>query len=134
MAPQELLENFALFDDWEDKYAYLIDLGKKLPPMPAQDKVDANKVRGCTSQVWLTHRAEAGVHHFVCDSDAHIVRGLLAILMVLYNQKPQKDIMATDAEAFFAQLGLASHLSPNRRNGFASMVNRLKMLAASPKP
>jgi len=125
----ELIENFALFDDWEERYRYLIDLGRALPKMDDDLKTDENIVRGCTSRVWLDANIENDTLHFVADSDAHIVRGLIGILMAAYQDKTLSEIAATDIEAAMTQIGLDQNLSPNRRNGFFSMVERIKALA-----
>src|SRR6185295_9883048 len=118
MSFAELAENFALFDDWEDRYRYLIDLGRKLPPFPDAAKTEANKVRGCMSQVWMVpgHAADDPAKFaFAADSDAHIVKGLIAVLGTLFSGKTPAEIAATDTEAGFKQLGLDQHLSPTRR-------------------
>lgn len=128
---QELIENFALFDDWEGRYAYLIDLGKALAPMAGALKTQATLVRGCTSHVWLVAEEKDGHFYFTADSDAHIVRGLIAILLVGYQGKTAQEIMVVDIESAFARMGLDQHLSPSRRNGFFSMVQRIKALASS---
>lgn len=128
----ELAENFALFDDWEDRYRYLIDLGRKLPPFPEALKTEANKVRGCMSQVWLVtgHPAgDASRFAFAADSDAHIVKGLIAVLGVLFSGQTPAAIAAIDPEAAFKTLGLDQHLSPTRRNGLVAMVQRIKAAA-----
>lgn len=125
----ELAENFALFDDWEARYRYLIDLGRTLPPMDEALKTDEVLVQGCTSRVWMIANATDGVFHFTADSDAHIVRGLIALLMAAYQDKPLKEIPGIDVEATFKQIGLEEHLSPNRRSGFYAMVQRIKELA-----
>lgn len=126
----DLLENFLFLGDWEERYAYLIDLGKKLPPFPGSEKTDANLVRGCTSQVWLIEQpAPADRIAFLADSDAHIVRGLVALLYAAYDRQTKAHVRDLDIEAFFARLGLAEHLSPSRRNGFFAMVGRIKALA-----
>jgi cysteine desulfuration protein SufE len=134
MTVDELVENFSLFDDWEDRYAYVIDLGKKLEPMPEAEKTETAKVKGCMSQVWLAHDVIPGDGeprlHFRADSDAFIVKGLIAVLMALYNDRTPSEILTTDAVAALGELGLASHLSPNRRNGFVAMVERIKAIAA----
>ena len=129
----ELAENFALFDDWDDRYAYLIDLGRKLPPLPDAWKTETTKVRGCMSQVWMVpghatgeNGEDRGRFAFAADSDAHIVKGLIAVLGVLFSGKTPAEIAAIDTEAAFRQLGLDQHLSPNRRNGFVAMVDRIK--------
>jgi cysteine desulfuration protein SufE len=127
----ELIENFALLDDWDDRYRYLIELGRALPPLSERDRSDVNKVQGCASQVWLatTVRPNGGggpVLAFVGDSDAHIVRGLIAILLAVYSDKPAREILETDAVKLFEQLGLREHLTPQRSNGFRSMVERIR--------
>lgn len=125
----DILEAFAFLDDWEERFEYLIGLGKALPGLPETEKVAANKVEGCTSQVWLTSRVDERdgqpVLHFEADSDAHIVRGLIAVLLAAYSDRTVDDILATDIEAAFSQMGLDKHLSPNRRNGFTAMVGRI---------
>lgn len=126
MTPEELIDNFSYLTDWEDKYRYLIELGEQLPPMPLEEKIPTNKVEGCMSQVWISHTEQNGKHLFKMDSDAHIVRGLEAILWLLVNDKTTDDIKALDIEGIFNELGLSEHLSPTRRNGFAGMVARIK--------
>ena len=134
MTADELVENFEFFDDWEDRYAYVIDMGKKLAPMDADDMVDANKVRGCMSQVWLVSAldqdASPPILRFKADSDAFIVKGLIAILMELYDGQPPAYILDTDALEVMGRIGLQQHLSPNRRNGLVSMVDKIKTIAA----
>jgi cysteine desulfuration protein SufE len=127
----EILDNFALLDQWDDRYRYVIELGKTLPPLPEADHVEANKVQGCASQVWLvTHKnkdsAGAPVLTFEGDSDAHIVRGLVAILFALYSGKPAKAILDTDAAAVFDRMGLRETLTPQRSNGLRSMIERIR--------
>ena len=125
----ELKENFELMDDWEDRYRYLIDLGRKLPAFPEELKTEATKVRGCMSQVWMVPGHPANDHGkfaFAADSDAHIVKGLIAVLGVLFSGKSRDTIAATDTEAAFRALGLDQHLSPSRRNGLVSMVEKIK--------
>jgi len=135
MTVEELIDNFELFDDWEDRYRYVIDLGKKLPPMPEDEMVEENKVRGCMSQVWLVseldRNATPPVIRFRADSDAFIVKGLIAILMELYQGKTPDRILDLDALDVMAKIGLDQHLSPNRRNGLVSMVQRIKAIAAA---
>ena len=127
---QELIENFELFDDWEERYQYLIDLGKQLPAMNDRSKTDANKVEGCVSQVWMVADIDDNARfQFVADSDAAIVRGLIGVLRTLYNDRDPREIDDIDIEAMFARMGLENHLSPNRRNGFFSMVARIHELA-----
>jgi cysteine desulfuration protein SufE len=131
MPIDEIVENFALLDEWDDRYRYLIELGRELPPLPETARTAENKVQGCASQVWLATSARpnggAGpVLTFQGDSDAHIVRGLIAILFALYSGKPAGDILSTDAIALFERLGLRDHLTPQRSNGFRSMVERIR--------
>ena len=127
----EITSNFALLDEWDDRYRYLIELGRTLEPLPDADRTDANKVQGCASQVWVTTQIKpdggAGpVLTFHGDSDAHIVRGLIAVLFALYSGQHAGDILARDAIALFEQLGLREHLTPQRSNGFRSMVDRVR--------
>jgi cysteine desulfuration protein SufE len=131
MTIDEITENFSLLDDWDDRYRYVIELGRTLAPLPEPARIEANKVQGCASQVWLTTAvkpdgAAGPVLTFVGDSDAHIVRGLIAILFAVYSGKSARDILATDAVAVFEQLGLREHLTPQRSNGFRSMVERIR--------
>jgi cysteine desulfuration protein SufE len=126
----EITDNFSLLDEWDDRYRYLIELGRELPPLAAEAHNEANKVRGCASQVWLDtsvrpNGAGGPVLSFVGDSDAHIVRGLIAILFAMYSGRGAKDILATDAVALFEKMGLREHLTPQRSNGFRSMVERI---------
>lgn len=126
----DLTENFSLFEDWEERYAYLIDLGRNLPDMPDSLKTDVTLVRGCTSRVWMIAETdEQGCYHFTADSDAHIVRGLIAVLLSAYQDKTAAEIKSVDIETSFSQLGLDKHLSPNRRNGFFAMVERIRALS-----
>ena len=127
----EIRENFELLEDWDDRYRYVIELGRTLEPMPEAKHSAANKVQGCASQVWLTTAvkpdgAAGPVLTFVGDSDAHIVRGLIAILFAIYSGKAARDILATDAVTVFERLGLREHLTPQRSNGFRSMVDRIR--------
>ncbi len=133
LSVEELEDNFALLEDWEDRYAYVIDLGKKLEPMPEAEKTEDNKVRGCMSQVWFTHEVSEGEDgprlHFRADSDAFIVKGLIAVLLELYNDRTPEEILEVDAVDALGRIGLSNHLSPNRRNGFVAMVDRIKSAA-----
>jgi cysteine desulfuration protein SufE len=127
----EIIENFALLDDWDDRYRYVIELGRALAPLDERDRNQANKVQGCASQVWLATATRPDgqggpVLSFVGDSDAHIVRGLIAILFAIYSGKHARDILATDAVELFNRMGLREHLTPQRSNGFRSMVERIK--------
>jgi cysteine desulfuration protein SufE len=127
----DIIENFALLDDWDDRYRYVIELGRTLGPLPDEVRTEANKVQGCASQVWLgtavkPNGASGPTLTFIGDSDAHIVRGLIAILFALYSGRPACEILSTDAVALFNKLGLREHLTPQRSNGFRSMVERIK--------
>ena len=132
MSIDTIRSDFALLDDWEDRYRYLIELGRGLPPFPETLRTDAHKVRGCVSQVWLASAVKrdgartAPVLQFQGDSDAHIVRGLVAVLFALVQGKSPEEILGADAKALFAELGLAEHLTPQRSNGFFSMVERIR--------
>ncbi len=125
---QTIVENFEFLEDWDDRYRYLIELGRTLRPLDDSARTETNKVRGCASQVWL----ETIVHHnpasleFHGDSDAHIVRGLVALIIALYSGLAPEDIIKTDAMDLFARLGLSTHLTPQRSNGVRSMVERIK--------
>lgn len=126
----ELLSDFEVLDDWEDRYKHVIELGRDLPPLPEGDHVAENKVRGCASQVWITSKAggpaENPVLTFLGDSDALIVKGLIAIAFMIYSGKPAREILSTDAGEILGKLGLAGHLTQQRSNGFASMIQRIK--------
>jgi cysteine desulfuration protein SufE len=127
---KEIEETFQLLDSWEDRYSYVIDLGRKLPAFPKGEMTEANLVRGCTSQVWLIPQpGDPAEVAFLADSDALIVKGLIAILMAAYNGQSKDHVRSFDIEAFFNSLGLGEHLSPNRRNGFFAMVGRIRALA-----
>ena len=130
----EIRDDFAFLDDWEDKYRYVIELGKSLPEMPDTAKNEDNKVRGCVSQVWLQTSQSNGVLHFTGDSDAMIVRGLVAILLAIYQDRTPQQVLATDAREIFNELGLKDHLTPQRSNGFASMVGRIQSDAQDALP
>lgn len=132
MTIDDLIENFEYLDDWEERYRYLIDLGKKLTPLADEHKTAGNKVHGCMSQVWFIHEVDGGAPAtitFTADSDAFIVRGLIAVLLTMYSGKTPAEILGADIDAVFAKLGLANHLSINRRNGFFSMVERIQLIA-----
>jgi cysteine desulfuration protein SufE len=131
MTIDEIIDNFSLLDEWDDRYRYVIELGRGLGPLPERERIEKNKVQGCASQVWLAtlvrpNGAAGPVLSFVGDSDAHIVRGLIAILFTLYSNKGAREILASDANALFEKLGLREHLTPQRSNGFRSMVERIK--------
>ena len=131
MTIDEISDNFSLLDEWDDRYRYIIELGRTLAPLSEEAHSEANKVQGCASQVWLTTSvrpdgAGGPVLTFCGDSDAHIVRGLIAILFALYSGKSAQEILSTDAVALFDRLGLREHLTPQRSNGFRSMVERIR--------
>lgn len=127
MTISDIRDDFALLDDWEDRYRYVIELGRTLDDMPAETKNETNKVRGCASQVWLATQHNDGRLHFQGDSDAHIVRGLIAILFAIYQDRTPQEILETDAFGTFNDLGLQEHLTPQRSNGLASMVERIRL-------
>ena len=132
MNVDELVESFAQLGPWEERYRYLIELGRKLPPLPDADRTEANKVRGCMSQVWLTSQLQPGPPprlELRGDSDAHIVKGLIALLFRLYAGRTPREMLALDVKSVFERLGLESHITMNRRNGFYSMVERIRALA-----
>ncbi|HEY3910214.1 MAG TPA: SufE family protein [Stellaceae bacterium] len=127
----DIIDNFSVLDDWDDRYRYLIELGRELPPLAEAAHSDTNKVQGCASQVWLDttvrpNGAEGPTLTFAGDSDAHIVRGLIAVLFAMYSGKTAKDILGRDAVKLFEELGLREHLTPQRSNGFRSMVDRIR--------
>lgn len=133
MTIADIRADFELLDDWEDRYRYVIELGRALPPFPDALRTDANKVRGCASQVWLSTRrdgkgtsAAGDTMHIEGTSDAHIVQGLIAVLLAIYDGRTIQQILDTDAQAVFAELGLKEHLTPQRSNGLASMVERIR--------
>jgi cysteine desulfuration protein SufE len=130
-ALSEMADEFDLLGDWEMRYQHVIDLGRALTPLPDADRTEATKVRGCASQVWLVARREGDLLFLEGDSDAHIVRGLVAIVLQLFSGRDVKDIQAFDAKAGFARLGLSEALSPQRSNGLASMVARIKSEAGA---
>jgi cysteine desulfuration protein SufE len=126
----EIIGNFTVLDDWDDRYRYLIELGRELAPLSETAHSDTNKVQGCASQVWLDttvrpNGAGGPVLTFAGDSDAHIVRGLIAILFAIYSDKSAREILSVDAIKLFEGMGLREHLTPQRSNGFRSMVDRI---------
>ncbi|HTS40719.1 MAG TPA: SufE family protein [Xanthobacteraceae bacterium] len=128
---EDIIDNFGLLDEWDDRYRYLIELGRSLAPLPEAARNENNKVQGCASQVWLStivrpNGPEGPVLNFEGDSDAHIVRGLIAILFALYSGKHAREILSLDAIKVFEQLGLREHLTPQRSNGFRSMMERIR--------
>jgi len=132
----EIVENFTLLEEWDDRYRYVIELGRALPPLPDSAHTEANKVQGCASQVWLLTHVKPGADDnpaltFEGDSDAHIVRGLVAILIAFYSGKTAKEILSTDAVALFDRIGLRENLTPQRSNGLRSMVERIRSEASA---
>jgi cysteine desulfuration protein SufE len=131
MSIDEIRDNFALLEDWDDRYRYVIELGRTLKPMPETEHSSVNKVQGCVSQVWLSKRIDRNgdrepVLNYLGDSDAHIVRGLIAILLTLYSGYTPREILATDAIAVFDEFGFREHLTPQRSNGLRSMIERIR--------
>jgi cysteine desulfuration protein SufE len=130
----DIIDDFNYLEEWEDRYRYVIELGKSLPDLPESDKSAENKVRGCASQVWLVTEAGEGrdpVLTFRGDSDAHIVRGLVAIVLAIYSGKPASEVAATDALEIFGKIGMIEHLSAQRANGLRSMVARIQAEATA---
>src|SRR5216684_5034536 len=131
MKIDEIIDNFSLLEEWDDRYRYVIELGRSLSPLSKHDRSDTNKVQGCASQVWLATTVRPNgtggpILNFAGDSDAHIVRGLIAILFAVFSGRHAREILATDAIALFERLGLREHLTPQRSNGFRSMVERIR--------
>lgn len=127
----DILADFAFLDDWDERYKYLIDLGRALPPYPEDRRDDAHKVKGCASQVWLDPRRVDGKLDFAGDSDAHIVKGLVALLIALYSGRTPEEILDIDAATALAPLDLSAHLTPQRSNGLASMAARIRAIASA---
>jgi cysteine desulfuration protein SufE len=130
MTIDEIRDNFALLDDWDDRYRYVIELGRTLVPMPEAEHSVDNKVQGCASQVWLAKHVDRSrqepILNYLGDSDAHIVRGLIAILLTLYSGRTPREILEIDAPAVFNEFGFRDHLTPQRSNGLRSMVERIR--------
>ena len=127
---EEVIENFEFLGDWEEKFTYLIELGKKLPVLSDTDMIEQYRVQGCQASVWLRVIPKKNdIYEIYADSDAFIVKGLIVVLLLMYNYKTAKQILDTDSSKIFEQLGLDKHLSPTRRNGLHSMVSRIKALA-----
>jgi len=133
MSLETIESDFDLLDDWEDRYRYVIELGRALEPLAASEKTDATKVRGCASQVWLVSEREGddGVLRFRGESDALIVQGLIAILLAIYNGRKPSEIQTIDVHAILRRLGLDEHLTPQRSNGLKSMIVRIQGTAAA---
>lgn len=128
---EEIKETFELMDEWEDRYRFIIDLGRDLPDFDEKDQTEENRVHGCTSKVWLIYEKNGDKITFKGDSDAHIVRGLVYIIMTIFSRKTPQQIADTDATAILTELGLSQHLSPMRTNGLFSMVERIKEIGRS---
>ncbi len=126
ISTEDILDTLSFFDDWEERYKYIIDLGKQLPVMPDSKKTEQYLLRGCQSQVWIDSELNNGVLNFEADSDAHIVRGLLGVVLAAYNHKTPADILAFDIDDYFARIDLVKHLSPTRGNGLRAMVQRIQ--------
>ena len=127
---EEVIENFEFLGDWEEKFTYLIELGKKLPALSDTDMIEQHRVQGCQASVWLRVISKKNdIYEIHADSDAFIVKGLIAVLLLIYNDKTAKQILDINSSNIFEQLGLDKHLSPTRRNGLHSMVSRIKALA-----
>ncbi|MDK2779164.1 MAG: SufE family protein [Pseudomonadota bacterium] len=126
----DILDTLGFFDDWEERYKYIIDLGKQLPAMADSKKTEDYLLRGCQSQVWIDSASSNGILTFEADSDAHIVRGLLGVVLAAYNGKSAADILAFDIDAYFGSIDLLKHLSPTRGNGLRAMVEKIRNLAA----
>lgn len=129
-AQQDIADEFAFFSDWTERYQYLIDLGKQLPPFPEEWKTEEHRVHGCQSMVWLVPSGDAARMHFDAASDSAIVSGLIALVLRVYSDRPAAEIIATEP-AYIQQIGLAKHLSPTRSNGLAAMLVKLKAYAAA---
>ncbi len=127
----EVKETFEFMDEWEDRYRFIIDLGRNLPDFREEDQTEENRVHGCTSKVWLVYNKEGDKVIFKGDSDAHIVRGLVAIILMIFSNKTPQEILQTDAKSILIELGLSQHLSPMRTNGLFSMVERIQAIGKS---
>ena len=128
---EDIVDEFDLLGDWEERYKYLIDMGKALPDMPESDRTDTNKVKGCVSQVWLVTEPGENTLTFRADSDAHIVRGLAALLLRVYSGRTPAEILSVDAREVLKRIGLSEHLSPQRSNGLTSMIGRIRGAAGA---
>ncbi|MDT8429782.1 MAG: SufE family protein [Pseudomonadales bacterium] len=131
ISSEDIIDTLAFFDDWEERYRYIIDLGKEIPELAAEHRVQENLIRGCQSQVWLISESRDGRLFFTVDSDAFIVKGLLGIVLAAYNGKTPQQILDFDIHAYFDTLKLMSHLSPTRGSGLQAMVKRIQEIAAS---
>ena len=132
MTIDDLIDNFALLEDWEDRYTYLMELGRKMPPLDDADRIEENRVKGCQATVWLKEKVRPGPPlriEFLADSNSQIVKGLIAMLQLLYSGRTPEEILAVDADSVFVKLGLDRHLSPTRSTGLHSMVQKIRSLA-----
>lgn len=127
----DIVDTLAFFDSWDERYKYIIDLGKELPPLPDSEHIDKNIIRGCQSKVWLASEQRDGRLYFQVDSDAFIVKGLLGVVLAAYNTKTAQQVLDFDIEAYFAELDLMRHLSPTRGSGLQAMVARIRNIAAA---
>lgn len=128
---EDILDTLGFFDSWEERYKYIIELGRELPPLPAELHTEDRLVRGCQSQVWIDTRLEDGRLQLAVDSDAFIVKGLLGVILAAYNNKTPEQILAFDIDSYFERLDLISHLSPTRGNGLRAMVSRIREIAGA---
>lgn len=128
---EDIIDTIGFFDSWEDRYKYIIDLGKELPLMDVDKKDDAHLVRGCQSQVWIDCEQDDSAMWFEADSDAFIVKGLLGVVLAAYNGKSPAEVQAFDIDGYFDRLGLLKHLSPTRGNGLRAMVKRIQLMSAA---
>lgn len=131
ISADDIIDTLGFFDSWEDRYKYIIELGKELSPLDEADRLEANQVKGCQSQVWLVSELRDDKLYFAADSDAFIVRGLLGVVLAAYNGKTPNDIISFDIEAYFDALNLIQHLSATRGNGLRAMVKRIQATAAA---
>lgn len=127
----DIIDDMAFFDDWEQRYQYIIDLGKSISRIDENEKTDENVVKGCQSKVWLISNIDGGILYFKADSDAVIVNGLLALVMVVFNNKTPKDILAVDIDEYLKQLDLERHITPSRGNGLKAIVAKIQAIANS---
>lgn len=131
ISSEDIVDTLSFFDDWEDRYKYIIDLGRELPSMPEELHTEERRIRGCQSQVWIDTQLEEGRLQLSVDSDAFIVKGLLGVVLAAYNDKTPAEVLAFDIDTYFEQLDLLSHLSPTRGNGLRAMVARIREIAAA---
>ena len=128
---QEMIDDFAFLTDWEDRYMHVIDMGKALEPLEPSEKTDAHKVKGCVSQVWMVSEVRDGKLYYRGDSDAHIVKGLVAVVLEIFNSRAPEEILKLDANTILEELDLSEHLSPQRSNGLKAMIERILSQAAA---